>query len=121
MKIFENLFSSNNKNDFWKHLKSIEDVEEALDHSETKKIVIFKHSTRCIISKTVLKNFENEVQHSERDVTFYYLDLLMYRGVSNYIAEKLVVTHQSPQLIIIENRKVINHASHDNISLDLVP
>ncbi|WP_294234557.1 monothiol bacilliredoxin BrxC family protein, partial [uncultured Chryseobacterium sp.] len=48
----------------------------------------------------------------------YYLDLLAYRPLSNRIADDLGVTHQSPQLIVIENGKAVNNASHQNISVD---
>lgn len=104
---------------FWKNIESEEDLNKALEESQSKKVAIFKHSTRCFISKTVLKNFEKEVKQSNTEVSFYYLDLIAFRSVSNLIAEKLDVTHQSPQLLVIENGVVVNHASHQDIELQL--
>ena len=51
---------------------------------------------------------------------FYYLDLLNHRDISNEIAQKFSVVHQSPQIVVIENGQVIHHASHDNIDLSLI-
>lgn len=105
---------------FWKRLNDESDLEEAIEKSKENKVVIFKHSTRCIISKTVLKNFENEVKNSDKKVDFYFLDLLANRGISNKIAERFDVTHQSPQILILENGVSVKDASHQAISLDLV-
>ena len=105
---------------FWKPIKSEEDLQNAIAESADKKVAIFKHSTSCFISKTVLKNFEKEVANSDKDVSYYFLDLLANRSISNKIADDLNVTHQSPQLIVLENGKAIANASHQSISVDII-
>ena len=123
MSFFSNLFGngeSTSQYTFWKDLKTENDLNEAIAESHHKKVVIFKHSNRCFISKGVLKNFEKEVGESDKDVSYYFLDLIAYRGLSNKIAEDLDVVHQSPQIIVLENGKVVKHASHESISLSLV-
>ena len=95
-------------------------MKRAIATSAEKKVAIFKHSTKCFISKTVLKNFEKEVENSNKNVDYYFLDLLAHRDLSNKIADDLGVTHQSPQLIVLENGIVVNHASHQSISLSLI-
>ena len=123
MSFFDNFFGSAPTEipDFWHKIESEEDLEQALEHSIEKPIVIFKHSTRCIISKTVLKNFENEAENSNTEnIDFYYLDLLNYRNISNEIAEQFNITHQSPQVILIKNEEAIYNASHDGISLETI-
>lgn len=123
MSFFNNFFgtSSSERPDFWQKIESQEDLNSAIEKSVEKPVVIFKHSTRCIISKTVLRNFENEVENSDApEVDFYYLDLLNYRDISNAIAEKLNVTHQSPQLILLKNKEAIYNTSHDRITLESI-
>lgn len=123
MSFFNNFFgtSSSERPDFWQKIESQEDLNTAIEKSVEKPVVIFKHSTRCIISKTVLRNFENEVENSDApEVDFYYLDLLNYRDISNSIAEKLNVTHQSPQLILLKNKEAIYNTSHDRITLESI-
>ena len=119
-KIFGGSSEENSKPDFWKNISSEEDLETAVKESFGKKVVLFKHSTRCFISKTVLKNFEREVQNSDKAVSFYLLDLLAHRNISNKIAEDFGVEHQSPQMIVLENGKAVKDASHQSISLSLV-
>jgi bacillithiol system protein YtxJ len=47
----------------------------------------------------------------------YYLDLISYRQISNEIAERLKVYHESPQLILIKSAEAIYDASHNYISI----
>ncbi len=105
---------------FWNYIESEEDLQKALEQSYHEKVVIFKHSTRCFISQTVLKNFEKEVENSGKKATYYFLDLIEYRSLSSKIADDLDVTHQSPQLIVVENGKAVNNASHQSISTALI-
>lgn len=48
--------------------------------------------------------------------TFYYLDLLQHRDISNLIASQFGIDHQSPQLIVLKDKKVIGSLSHNGIS-----
>lgn len=81
--------------------------------------VIFKHSTRCGISRGVLHKFEIKYQKTTKEIKFYYLDLLNYREISNEIEKKFNVIHQSPQILVIKNGNVKAYASHYEI-LNLV-
>ena len=123
MSFFKTLFTpsaAEDPADFWKMISSEKDVEEALADSYGNKVVIFKHSTRCHISKRVLKNFEKQVKKTDKEAIYYFLDLLSYRSISDAIAERLEVQHQSPQMIVVQNGIAVRDASHQNISLDIL-
>lgn len=119
-KIFGGKSETPDQKSFWKKIESEEDLAKAIESSYHHKIAIFKHSTSCFISKTVLRNFEKEVENSNPSVDLYYLDLLAHRPVSNKIAADLGIRHESPQLIVIENGKPVNSASHEDISLSQI-
>lgn len=119
-KIFGETKASETENHFWKNIESEEDLEHAIQESFSVTVVVFKHSTRCFISKTVLRNFEKEVMDSDKNISYYFLDLLAHRNLSDKIAENFGVEHQSPQLLVIENGKVVKNASHQHISLNLI-
>ena len=122
MGFFNTLFGekTNELPDFWKNIDTEVGLKKAIEESHRKKVVIFKHSTRCFISKTVLKNFEKEIHETDKEISFYFLDLLAHRNLSNKIAEDFDIEHQSPQIIVLENGVAVNNASHQNISLNLV-
>lgn len=104
----------------WKKIESQKDLDAAIEKSSQQKVLIFKHSTRCFISKTVLRSFEKQMQESDKNFGYYFLDLLAYRSISNEIESRFDVVHQSPQLIVLENGKAIYNASHQNIDLDKI-
>ena len=101
----------------WLPLTSIEQLETIKNESNTGAVLIFKHSTRCGISKMVIKQFEKLFTEENQHLKVYYLDLLNYRDISNEIAVKFQVMHQSPQLIVVRNGSTVHHASHNDITL----
>jgi bacillithiol system protein YtxJ len=106
------IFSSN-KSDFpWIQLSSSEQLNKILNGKST--FLIFKHSTRCSISSFALRNFEKEF-NLELKMNCYFLDLIQYRTLSNEIAEKLNVFHQSPQILFVRNGELVYNASHEQI------
>jgi bacillithiol system protein YtxJ len=99
----------------WINLTALKDLDTILQKSKTKTQVIFKHSTRCGISKMVMKQFIDKYD-LDINIDLYYLDLLSYRDVSNETGFKFQVIHQSPQLLVIKNGTTVAHASHSAIN-----
>ncbi|TXK71164.1 bacillithiol system redox-active protein YtxJ [Mesonia sp. HuA40] len=104
----------------WLEVKKVNDVETILETSKRQTAIVFKHSTRCPVSRMALNRFEAEADFDNSQVAFFFLDLIQYREVSNLIAEKFQVTHQSPQIIILQNQKIIGHFSHHEIQAEVV-
>lgn len=100
----------------WTPLTSLQQIEEIVDQSKEEAVLVFKHSTRCIISRTVLQQFEDSFPENFKNVKAYYLDLLNYREVSNEVGSRFQVLHQSPQLLVIKEGKAIADASHYDIT-----
>ncbi|MGY5356113.1 bacillithiol system redox-active protein YtxJ [Wenyingzhuangia sp. IMCC45467] len=96
----------------WIPLTNINQLDEVIASSKTNKVVVFKHSTRCSISTSVLNKFEKQIGEGYK---LYFLDLIRFRDISNEIASRFNVVHQSPQAIFIENEKVVQHDSHYGI------
>tara|TARA_R100001369_G_scaffold56040_2_gene82814 strand:- start:16 stop:393 length:378 start_codon:yes stop_codon:yes gene_type:complete len=117
--MFKKLFGSSEPKDKkimpWLPLTTIDQLETIADQSKTKTQLIFKHSTRCGISRMVMNQF---VSAYDVDVNadLHYLDLLNYRDVSNEVGYKFQVMHQSPQLLVLRNGVVVAHASHGAIN-----
>ena len=127
MGIFGNIFGGSNESDNkdtnqnglnWNALTEIKQLDSIVDASAEKPVVIFKHSTRCSISRMALKNFEREYDLAESEAAPYFLDLLEHRDISNEIAQKFQVIHQSPQLILIKDGKAVYNASHSEIDAE---
>ncbi|WP_425389706.1 bacillithiol system redox-active protein YtxJ [Ekhidna sp.] len=110
------LFSKSEKVDIpWKQLKDVSDLNEVDEVSKNKPVLLFKHSTRCSISAMSLSRFERGYQ-GESPFELYFLDLIAHRDVSNQVAEKYAVRHESPQAILIKNGKAVFDSSHMGIN-----
>ncbi|WP_291099865.1 MULTISPECIES: bacillithiol system redox-active protein YtxJ [unclassified Flavobacterium] len=120
MNIFKNIFgSSENQNASeskinWIPLTDLGQLDEIVKLSNEKPVVIFKHSTRCSISRFALKQFENEFDLDDKVVP-YFLDLIEHRDISGEIANRFNVFHQSPQLLLIKGGKSVYDVSHNDI------
>lgn len=120
MSIFNSLFGSSEEkkevttNIKWIPLTNLMQLESLVEGSFERPVIIFKHSTRCSVSRMALKQFENEFDFQDK-VTPYFLDLIAFRDVSNEIANRFDVVHQSPQIILIKEGKPIYDASHSDI------
>jgi bacillithiol system protein YtxJ len=101
----------------WIPLTNLAQLNDIESMSNVKPIVIFKHSTRCSISRFALKQFEREYDLDE-NVDAFFLDLIEHRDVSNEIASKFGVYHESPQLILIKNGKAVYDVSHSDINAE---
>ncbi|POY40681.1 bacillithiol system redox-active protein YtxJ [Flavobacterium alvei] len=121
MSVFSNLFGSSEKQDNsnskinWTPLTYMGQLDEIVAFSEQKPAVIFKHSTRCSISRFALKQFEKDFDLEDK-VDAYFLDLLEHRDISNEIASRFGVYHQSPQLLLIKEGKSVYDVSHEGIN-----
>lgn len=104
----------------WIQLTELKTLEEIKRKSFDKPQVIFKHSTRCSISTMALNRFESKFDLIANKVDAYYLDLILFREISNEIAYQFNVTHQSPQVLLIINGECTYNASHSSINVGIV-
>ncbi|WP_452231347.1 bacillithiol system redox-active protein YtxJ, partial [Lacinutrix sp. MEBiC02595] len=100
----------------WIPLNAMPQLQFIEEKSKVKTQVIFKHSTRCGISRMVMNQFVTMYSLTEKDLDLYYLDLLNYRDISNEIGVQFMVMHESPQILVIRNGNVVRHASHGSIN-----
>lgn len=101
----------------WNKLDDEEVLEKIDSESAAQPVMIFKHSTRCSISAAALNRMERNWNDSDSEkVKPYFLDLLANRSLSNSVAERYNVQHESPQVLVIKNGQCIYNASHMDIS-----
>ncbi len=104
----------------WKPITTTEDISSILDLSESKTQIIFKDSITCGISAYAKERLEKGSDSLTEKADFNYLDLLTYRSISNYIAEELGVVHQSPQIIVLKDKKVVFQVTHHSIEVEKI-
>jgi bacillithiol system protein YtxJ len=100
----------------WINLTDLHQLDEIDALSQEKSVMIMKHSTRCSISSTALNRLERGWGEAHKNIQTYFLDLLQFRNISNAIASRYNVEHESPQVLIIRNGKCVYDAAHTGIS-----
>ena len=101
----------------WIDINDQTSLDNLVNTSFENKILLFKHSTRCSISSLAKNRIEN-AGDNRFIKNCYLLDLLIYRDLSNKVSTDFNITHESPQVLIIEKGKCISNFSHSNISWD---
>ncbi|TAG11813.1 MAG: bacillithiol system redox-active protein YtxJ, partial [Sphingobacteriia bacterium] len=97
----------------WIPLINSDQLDQINTLSQQKAQIIFKHSTRCSISSMALNRLEREDPPNSAD--FYLLDLIQYRTLSNEVAERFSVHHESPQVLVIKKGDCVYDESHQGI------
>ena len=81
--------------------------------------VVFKHSPTCVISRMAYSEVERF--HAQRPETpIHLVSVRRNRDISRYIAYRTGVHHESPQIVVLRNGKVIASASHEQITADFL-
>ena len=76
--------------------------------------VVYKHSTRCPISALAASEVE-DFADEHPDVPVYVVDVIAHRALSREVADRLDVTHHSPQAIVLAHGRVVWHGSHFDV------
>jgi len=93
-------------------------IDQILERSAVVPCLIFKHSTRCSISSIAKYRLEGDWPFQDTEMEAYLLDLIANRDVSNQVAERLGVHHESPQAIVLWRGEVLLDNSHLDISTE---
>lgn len=78
--------------------------------------IILKHSTRCEISAEALRELESFAR-ARPDVAAAVILVIENRPLSNALAARLGIPHQSPQAILVKSGAALWHANHWGITL----
>ncbi len=99
--------------------KQVKTVDEILVASRGQKLMVLKHSATCPISSRAKRELDSLLADNP-DLDVYLVVVQEQRNISNELAEKLGVLHESPQLLLIGDGMVIEHWSHHLITRELV-
>jgi bacillithiol system protein YtxJ len=101
---------------FMQQLLTPQHVDAVFTKSTNLPVLLFKHSTQCPVS-TRAKTVVETVARTHNGVVFALVHVIEERSVSNAIAERTGIRHESPQLILIRNGEARWHANHGAITV----
>ncbi|MEO6334965.1 MAG: bacillithiol system redox-active protein YtxJ [Pyrinomonadaceae bacterium] len=94
------------------NVDSIAGLDRLFEQSFERPVVLFKHSTTCGISAGVYR----EVGFVASDVNVVVIQT--HRDISNAVAMRTGVRHESPQAFVLRDGKPVYHASHYDIEAE---
>ncbi|HEY8908711.1 MAG TPA: bacillithiol system redox-active protein YtxJ [Desulfosporosinus sp.] len=100
----------------FKEITCSQDLGDIMDESCQRNIILFKHSTTCPISARAWGEVQNFIQKSSGDILVAMIKVIESRPVCSQATADLGVKHQSPQALLLSNRKVLWHASHHDVT-----
>lgn len=77
--------------------------------------LIYKHSFSCSISIFAKHSLEADLEELSKFADLHFVDVKLTRNLSNFIAVKTGVVHESPQAIIILKGDVFGSFSHGDV------
>lgn len=95
-----------------KELQTSSDWKNVLEQSKETPLFVLKHSTACPVSTAAYREFDELVT----DIPKYFLKIQHHRPISAEIESNLGIRHESPQLFLLKDGKVLWQATHRAIT-----
>jgi bacillithiol system protein YtxJ len=100
-------------------LQHVDDLHRLLVESESRPVLLFKHSYTCGVSMEALDELVTHLnERAARTFLPHYamVTVQTHRAVSNAIAQKLGIRHETPQALLVKNGRVVWSASHFRVT-----
>src|SRR5580765_2427104 len=116
-------------------LTSLEHVDEfhrLIEESQSRPVLLFKHSYTCGTSMEALDELvahlndrgpersaphdDRSAPHESRPPQYAMVTVQTHRAVSNAVAQRLGVRHETPQALLIRDGRVVWSASHFRVT-----
>ncbi len=101
-------------------LQGLDELDRALAASDERPLLIFKHSYTCGVSAEALDELVSHLNGKPTAASYAMVTVQTHREVSNAVAKKLGVRHETPQALLIRDGRVVWSASHFRVTADAV-
>ena len=106
-------------------LHYVEDLDRLLSETNTRPLLLFKHSYTCGISAEALEELVSHLtagagDRPTIDPRYAMVTVQTHRDVSNAVTTRLGVRHETPQALLISGGRVVWAASHFRVTADAV-
>jgi bacillithiol system protein YtxJ len=100
-------------------LEALEQLESLIEGARVRPVIIFKHSPTCGTSAQAFDELESFL-HEDARVAVHLVDVLRHRQLSQAIAARFGVRHESPQVLLVLDGQVRWHASHWRVTAEAI-
>jgi bacillithiol system protein YtxJ len=98
-------------------LHDVQSLDAAIAESCERPVVLFKHSRHCGVSCEALDELNAHIDgQTEPLLSYKVITVQTHRSVSDAASERLGLRHETPQVILVRDGKVVWNASHFRIT-----
>lgn len=98
------------------HLSDVAGLDVAISESRARPVLLFKHSLTCGISCEALDELRAHIDGGSGGVGYRLITIQSHRNVSDEVALRFNVRHQSPQVILVRDGVAVWNGSHFRIT-----
>jgi bacillithiol system protein YtxJ len=99
-------------------LSDLDMLEAAIEESRERPVLLFKHSRSCGVSHEALDELRAHLNQDGTGATYRMVTVQSHRQVSDEVADRLGVRHETPQAILIRDGRPVWKASHFRITAE---
>ncbi len=97
-------------------LQRLDELDALIAESEKRPLLLFKHSYSCGISAEALDELVEHLNAKVPAARYAMVTVQTHRDVSNAVASRLGVRHETPQAILVRGGKAVWTASHFRVN-----
>jgi bacillithiol system protein YtxJ len=101
-----------------KPIHGLDELDRALGESRNRPLVLFKHSYSCGVSAEALDELLAHLAAGRGRARYAMVTVQTHRDVSNAIAARLGVRHETPQALVVHDGRVVWSASHFRVNAE---
>lgn len=100
------------------HLSDIAELDLAITESRERPVLLFKHSRTCGISCEALDELRAHISGAKSGAGYRLITVQSHRRVSDEIALRFGIRHESPQAILLRDGQPVWTGSHFRITAE---
>ena len=101
-------------------LWTVDDLDRLLAQSADEPVLIYKHGLECGTSGMALEEIGDLAAGGPIGARIGVVMVQPARAVSNEVARRFGVRHESPQVLLIQAGRVVWHASHFRVTAESI-
>ena len=101
-------------------LDSGDALEDAIAAAEEYLVLLFKHSVTCGTSAQAYDELVEHLSAGQHTTRYVIVTVQTHRGISDAVAARFNVRHETPQALLIYKGHVVWDASHFGVTADTI-
>jgi bacillithiol system protein YtxJ len=97
-------------------LHDVPSLDAAIAESSERPVLLFKHSRYCGVSSEALGELQSHIEGAPGEVAYKMITVQTHRPLSDAVAQRLGLRHETPQAILLRDGKIVWTASHSRIT-----